>query len=275
MRAGLKHQVSGVALVTTVIVVAVLAVVAVAFMQSTSTDRLSSRTVANYYKAQLAAKAGLAEAMALIQQGAQNFTYVSAAEVQGGSYRTYLRPVTGASGVWEFSGAPVYLDSGPGGGDGAKLLLTGSLSEPGLQQSAAWKSVPLENARPNETKRYAFWVDDAAGKQNLTWWGGGGDRGVVTNLADVGLALPGAQGADAATLPGGGDVGARRQAQLLALHFQSGWEQFHQSPGQCEPALGRVFATLGSRGFGRQHGEVFFHHRLGEWCGHADWSRQA
>jgi hypothetical protein len=201
MRVVSKQQVAGVALVTTVIVVAVLAVVAVAFMQSTSTDRLSSRTVANYYKAQLAAKAGLAEAMALIQQGAQNFTYVSAAETEGDSYRTYLRPLVGTSGVWKFSGAPVYLDSGPGGGGGAKLLLTGSLKEPGLTRSAAWKDVPLESARPNETKRYAFWVDDAAGKQNLTWWGGGGARGVVTNLADVSLALPNAQGTEAGPFP--------------------------------------------------------------------------
>ena len=49
---------TGAALVITVIVVAVLAVVAAAFMQSSSTDRLSSRTVTDYYKAQLAAEAG-------------------------------------------------------------------------------------------------------------------------------------------------------------------------------------------------------------------------
>ena len=50
------------------IVVAVLAVVAVAFMQSTSTDRLSSRTVANYYRAQLAAEAGVQSAVAALMQ---------------------------------------------------------------------------------------------------------------------------------------------------------------------------------------------------------------
>jgi hypothetical protein len=52
-----KHSEHGVALVTTVIVVAVLAVVAVAMMQSTTADRLSSRSVANYYRAKLAAEA--------------------------------------------------------------------------------------------------------------------------------------------------------------------------------------------------------------------------
>ena len=56
----------GVALVTTVIVVAVLAVVAVAFMQSTTTDRLSSRSVANYTRAKLAAEGGAAAAQAMI-----------------------------------------------------------------------------------------------------------------------------------------------------------------------------------------------------------------
>lgn len=56
----------GVALVTTVIVVAVLAVVAVAFMQSTTTDRLSSRSVANYTRAKLAAEGGAAAAEAMI-----------------------------------------------------------------------------------------------------------------------------------------------------------------------------------------------------------------
>lgn len=54
---------TGAALVITVIVVAVLAVVAAAFMQTSSTDRLSSRTVADYYKAQLAAEAGLADSI--------------------------------------------------------------------------------------------------------------------------------------------------------------------------------------------------------------------
>lgn len=56
----------GVALITTMIVVAVLAVVAVAFMQSTSTDRLSSRTAVNYVQARLVAEAGAAAGEALV-----------------------------------------------------------------------------------------------------------------------------------------------------------------------------------------------------------------
>jgi hypothetical protein len=56
----------GVALVTTVIVVAMLAVVGVALMQSVTADRASSRSVANYTQAQLAAQAGAAAAQAMV-----------------------------------------------------------------------------------------------------------------------------------------------------------------------------------------------------------------
>jgi hypothetical protein len=63
----------GVALITTMIVVAVLAVVAVAFMQSTSTDRLSSRTAVNYVQARLVAEAGAAAGGALVVDAVKRY----------------------------------------------------------------------------------------------------------------------------------------------------------------------------------------------------------
>lgn len=63
----------GVALVTTVIVVTVMATIAVALLQSTGTDRLSSRTVANHFKARLFADAGAADAInALVSTSINN-----------------------------------------------------------------------------------------------------------------------------------------------------------------------------------------------------------
>ncbi len=59
---------SGVALVTTMIVVAILAVVAVAFMQSSTTDRISSRISSDYTQAKLAAQAAAAEAEFLVSR---------------------------------------------------------------------------------------------------------------------------------------------------------------------------------------------------------------
>jgi PilX N-terminal len=52
----------GVALVTTMVILAVMAIVAVALMQGVTTDRASARSGANYYRAVLAADAGLAVA---------------------------------------------------------------------------------------------------------------------------------------------------------------------------------------------------------------------
>lgn len=192
---------SGVALVTTVIVVAMLAVVAVALMQSTTIDRLSSRTSSNYFQAQLAAQAGLAEAMAAIAANSANFSYVTGAEPQGGgNARTFIRPVDGSSGVWRFNGSPVYLDSGIGG-DEARFIITGDRETPGVLRTAAWKTIERENPRPNETVRYAFFTDEAGSKQNLGWWGGGAARGVATNLADLALQLPDLTGESVAPFP--------------------------------------------------------------------------
>lgn len=195
------RQESGVALVTTVIVVAMLAVVAVALMQSTTIDRLSSRTSSNYFQAQLAAQAGLAEAMAAIAANSANFSYVTGAEPQGGgNTRTFIRPVDGSSGVWRFNGSPVYLDSGIGG-DEARFIITGDRETPGVLRTAAWKTIERENPRPNETVRYAFFTDEAGSKQNLGWWGGGAARGVATNLADLALQLPDLTGESVAPFP--------------------------------------------------------------------------
>jgi hypothetical protein len=58
----------GVALVTTVIVVAVLAVVAVAMMQSTTLDRTASRSAMNYAQARATAEAGAAAAQSLLAE---------------------------------------------------------------------------------------------------------------------------------------------------------------------------------------------------------------
>ncbi len=192
-------QERGVALVTTVIVVAVFAVVAVAFMQSTTVDRLSARSVANYTRATLAAEAGLAEAMALIQSNATGFSYVSGAEPQAGGYRTYIRPRSVAAGVWQFSGNRVYLDSGTGG-QLADLLVSGTNAADGVVVRAAYKTVSVTN---NATNRYAFWVDDGSGKQNLSWWGTSGtDRGLLANITNAALVLPSANGTTVAPMPG-------------------------------------------------------------------------
>ncbi|MBU3664496.1 MAG: hypothetical protein FGM15_01270 [Chthoniobacterales bacterium] len=61
-------QKRGAALVTTVIVIAVLAVVMVAFSQTATTERFTTRIVSDYLQAQLAAEAGAESALASLWQ---------------------------------------------------------------------------------------------------------------------------------------------------------------------------------------------------------------
>ncbi|MFZ4484575.1 MAG: PilX N-terminal domain-containing pilus assembly protein [Chthoniobacterales bacterium] len=190
---------SGVALVSTMIILAVLAVVAVAFMQSATTDRASSRSGTTYYKAQLAAEAGLAEAMAQMAQAMTNFNYVSGAEPVGSSYRTYVRPTRVVSGVWQSVGTNVYLDSGTNA-PLTNLVVAGPNTNTGVVVRAQVKTLSATNS---QTNTYAFWVDEAGGKQNLTWWGGGTNRGLVTNVADLPLVLPSANGTTVSALSAG------------------------------------------------------------------------
>lgn len=199
-RPGRKPPEHGVALVTTVIVIAVLAIVAVAFIQSTSLDRLTSRSAGNYFRAQLAAEAGLADAMAQMASAITNFNYVSGMEIFSGRPRTYLRTRTAVQGAWTFpDNNIIYLDSGTNAPT-TELLVAGSNSTVGVVVQAAYKTNELDQ---RQTNRYAFWVDEAGSKQNIAWWGGETTRGLVTNVASLQVMLPSADGATATVLPPG------------------------------------------------------------------------
>jgi hypothetical protein len=63
----------GVALVTTIIVVAIMATITVALLQSTGTDRTSSRAVANNFQARLFAEAGAAQGVDALATTGLNF----------------------------------------------------------------------------------------------------------------------------------------------------------------------------------------------------------
>lgn len=200
---------SGVALVTTVIVIAVLAVVAVAFMQSASTDRLSSRTVANYHQAQLAAEAGLADAMALLQQSIQDFNYISGAEPTGNSYRTYVRPRKVDGGRWVSGGGAVYLDSGSAG-DMAEIGVLGPEDRPTIKVSAGYKDLP-DSDDPSAQRRYAFWVDEDGSKQSLDLWDKQAPAaGYVDNVAALPMLLPPEGVGETSAMPAGVVDGLRR-----------------------------------------------------------------
>jgi len=187
------------ALVSTLLIVAVMALGALAFFQAARMDRLVTRNTADRVRAELAAESGLAEAMALIQSNAAGFGYVSGAEPQAGSsYRTYIRARSMVGGVWQFSGPLVYLDSGTGG-QVANLLVSGRSTNDGIVVSVSYTNLTTNNLTTN---RYAFWVDDGGSKQNLSWWGGpAANRGLLADITNVPLVLPSANGTTVAPMP--------------------------------------------------------------------------
>lgn len=167
----------GVALVTTIIVVAVLAVVAVAFMQSTTVDRMSSRSVANYTRAKLAAEAGLAFASATLTTNSTNDTFIVVLNanrqlfigngVAGGanfSYAPLFSTVTNvSSAVTPIVTGTVPSTNVPGGLFFTNLMPGGlSITSPAV----SW--VYLTNASGQTNARFAYWVEDLGGKLDLS-----------------------------------------------------------------------------------------------------------
>jgi hypothetical protein len=192
----------GVALVTTVIVVAVLAVVAVAFMQSASTDRLSSRTVANYYRAQLAAAAGLNAALASFSQGGtasdgflvvandQRQLFVGRSAGEKNFTYTALFSSAGSAASRTVTGAQTPTINVEGKTTNFTFVLPGG----GVAQSpiVAWVPVEADTAGglKQERTRFSFWVQDLAGNLDLGAVGAVGavaKRPTGTNPAEIAL----------------------------------------------------------------------------------------
>jgi len=167
----------GVALVTTVIVVAVLAVVAVAFMQSTTTDRLSSRSVANYNRAKLAAEAGLAVAEATLARAMTNDTFIVVANAD-----RQMFVGNGISNSINFSYTPIFSTVSnlstavsnivtaaiPSTNVAGGILFTNAMPGGLSITSPAVSWVYLTDASGQTNARFAYWVEDLGGKLDLS-----------------------------------------------------------------------------------------------------------
>jgi hypothetical protein len=211
---------SGIALVTTVIVVAMLAVVAVALMQSTTIDRLSSRTSSNYFRAQFAAQAGVAAAASTINAAINNgrtgraqWNYISGhtssgpdglgaasnAEAESFAFIGQLDPATG--GLLN----KTFLVSMSSEGGTTEVPISANDSEPAYP--AKWVDIepPSSAASSGPSARYAFWVSDDTTKLNPQVMGSGAARGFRADPSNVRLSLrPSAASRGSATsLPSG------------------------------------------------------------------------
>lgn len=199
-----QHREQGVALVTTVIVVAVLAVVAVAMMQSTTVDRLSSRSVGNYARAKLAAEAGLAVASAALATNSTNDTFIvvlntnrqlfignGVATPPTSSNFAYMPLFSTASGltspVAPITSAVVPTTNVTGGVVFTNQLPGGlSVTSPAI----TWLYMTSTNAANQvvTNARFAYWVEDLGGKLDMSVVGTNtAGRPTGTNPAEIAL----------------------------------------------------------------------------------------
>lgn len=217
------HHESGVALVTTVIVVAMLAVVAVALMQSTTADRASSRSVANYTRAQLAAEAGAGMAGALLASQMTNDHFIVVANTNGqlfvgngsnqpaGSfaYTPVFSTVTSiTSAVTPIISAVMPSTNVSGGTNLSITNLPGGLAvtSPAVSWVYLTESNSITGVRTNA--RFAFWVEDLSGKVDLSVVGtntadAAARRPTGTNPAEIALWAVFSSNAVSATASGG------------------------------------------------------------------------
>jgi len=193
-----KHE-HGVALVTTVIVVAMLAVVGVALMQSTTMDRLSSRTSANYFKAQLAGQSGLALAADVLAGQTANDSFIVVRNqsgqlfigngVGGGSAFSYVPAFSVGSSIDQVP-APITTAGVPEMPVGGGVILTNELWGGLASTSPPVSWVYLVDANGQTNARFAFWTEDLGGRLDLSVVGSSGAaarRPTGTNGEEIAL----------------------------------------------------------------------------------------
>jgi len=164
------------ALVSTLMIIAVMAVGALAFFQAARMDRVVSRNTADLVRAQLAAESGLADASAKILQGVgSNFQYFSGQTEEGGL--TFLSSYSFQNGIVTEDGSSVDLVSSSSTGSNTTILVDPAQS---IRRSAGW--VSLSNGfQTNLTARYAYWADDNSAAFNPAMAGAGSRLPLATN----------------------------------------------------------------------------------------------
>lgn len=164
------------ALVSTLMIIAVMAVGALAFFQAARMDRTVSRNTADLVRAQLAAESGLADASAKILQGVgSNFQYFSGQTEEGGL--TFLSSYSFQNGMVTADGSSVDLVSSSSTGSNTLIPVDPARS---IRRSAGW--VNLSNGfQTNLTARYAYWADDNSAAFNPAMAGPGSRLPLSTN----------------------------------------------------------------------------------------------
>jgi hypothetical protein len=191
---------SGAVLVLTLLIIVVLAVVAVAFMQNTTSERFMARSHSNFYRGQLAAEAGLAAATGALIRGTTNDhfvvvlnqtnrqLYIGMGQPAGTGYE-YIPLFSATTGV---TNAPFGLantevpSTDVTAGTNFAVQLPGGVAIE--SPDVSW--VYLTDSSGQTNARFAYWVEDLAGKLDLSVVGTTGPearRPTGTNPSEIAL----------------------------------------------------------------------------------------
>lgn len=163
----------GFALVITLIMVTLAAVVSVAFITSTSMERLTASSFSKRARAEMAAQSGLAAALNQLGNSA-DFKFITAVGDDGD-------PIHSKPAIIPFTTDPtsgkVTLDEGAkrdlySTGTGATIILS-TVTNPKVTRTVGYVPITANvNGAEQEAERYAFYVDEAGSRQNLGVQGG-------------------------------------------------------------------------------------------------------
>ncbi len=159
--------VAGFALIVTLIMITLVAVMVIAFLSNASLERITSKSFDERTRAEAAAQSGLAAALHALS-GAPDFRYIT---VAGDDNKPLLIPLNydPASGILTANTAAQRNLSSQRAGAPAATITLSTFGTPRITRPADFISLNSTNSAgaPQELERYAFFVDEAGSRQNL------------------------------------------------------------------------------------------------------------
>ena len=158
----------GFALVITLIMVVLAAVIAVALLTNASAERATANAYNRRIRAEMAAQSGLARALNALAGATVpiDFRFITAAGDDGKPVLIPLAPPDPA-GIVSLDTASkrlLYSDSATPGASPATITLS-TVTTPRVTRQVGY--VPITDASNQEVERYAFYVDESGSRQNL------------------------------------------------------------------------------------------------------------
>ena len=174
-----KSQQKGFALISVLLILLVLTITVTAFLANMRIERIAARNILNITQAQLAAEAGLTEALIKLTDGLTNYHYVTVDEIDASNtnyHKPYLlRFQYGTTNIV----ATNYMYTAFGNETNIIQIADG------IVRNVGYTSL-FSEGNTNVVGRYGYWIDEANSKQNV-FVAKGKPREYLTNLNELPL----------------------------------------------------------------------------------------